>query len=44
MLHRVDIDENRRRDCTVSSEEFHQPGGFFCREKREGRERRAGAL
>jgi hypothetical protein len=27
-----------------SGDEFQQPGGFFCREKREGRERRAGAL
>jgi hypothetical protein len=38
-LHRADAVENRRRVCTVSGEEFRQPGGFFCREKREGRER-----
>jgi hypothetical protein len=39
----------RNRRCLAaspasSSDEFQQPGGFFCREKREGRERRAGAL
>jgi hypothetical protein len=35
-LHRADAVKNRRRVCTVSGEEFHQPGGFVCREKREG--------
>jgi hypothetical protein len=27
-----------------SGDEIEQPDGFFCREKREGRGRRAGAL
>jgi hypothetical protein len=38
---------NRRRlaaSPASSDDEFQQPGGFFCREKREGRERRARAL
>jgi hypothetical protein len=38
-LHRVDANENRRRVCTVSGEEFHQPGGFETRGEGRRRER-----
>jgi hypothetical protein len=31
----VDTDENRRRVCTVSGEEFHQPGGSEFKRGRE---------
>jgi hypothetical protein len=30
--------------CTISGDEIEQPGGVFCRGKREGRERGAGGF
>jgi hypothetical protein len=43
-LHRADAVENRRRVCTVSGEEFHQPGGFEPRGEERRRERECRAL
>jgi hypothetical protein len=43
-LHRVDTDEIRRRVCTVSGKEFHQPGGSESRGEGRRRERGCWAL
>jgi hypothetical protein len=44
-----EAEPRRNRRCPAaapagSGEEIEQPGGFVCREKREGRERGVGAL
>jgi hypothetical protein len=43
-LHRVDTNEIRQRVCTVSGEEFHQPGGSESRGEGRRRERGCWAL